>query len=92
MVFAVKDSPVYLEGAFDLAAAMVEGQAEVEGTFRTGRGVAWGEGFPRTADKIDRAGYRVAPPQPRKAEGFPRRSAPSQTTTNDADVLDLKEL
>lgn len=43
MVFAVKDSPVYLEGAFDLAAAMVEGQAKVEAAFRTGDGVAWGE-------------------------------------------------
>ncbi len=43
MVFAVKDSPVYLEGAFELAAAMVEGQAKVEEGFRTGSGVAWGE-------------------------------------------------
>ena len=43
MVFATKDSPVYLEGAFDLAAAMVEGQSKVETAFRTGRGVAWGE-------------------------------------------------
>src|SRR5260370_42449275 len=29
MIFAVKDSPVYLEGAFDLAAAMIEGEAKV---------------------------------------------------------------
>lgn len=43
MVFAVKDSPVYLEGAFDLAAAMIEGEAKVEQGFRTGDGVAWGE-------------------------------------------------
>ena len=43
MVFAVKDSPVFLEGAFDLAAAMVEGQSKVEAAFRTGQGVAWGE-------------------------------------------------
>src|SRR5258708_473774 len=43
MVFAVKDSPVYLEGAFDVAAAMVEGQPKVEAAFRNGRGVAWGE-------------------------------------------------
>jgi 2-polyprenyl-3-methyl-5-hydroxy-6-metoxy-1,4-benzoquinol methylase len=43
MVFAVKDSPVYLEGAFDLAAAMVEGQGKVEDGFRSGAGVAWGE-------------------------------------------------
>lgn len=43
MVFAVKDSPVYLEGAFELAAAMIEGEAKVERGFRTGEGVAWGE-------------------------------------------------
>src|SRR6478752_1634947 len=43
MVFAVKDSPVYLEGAFDLSAAMVEGQSKVEAAFRSGAGVAWGE-------------------------------------------------
>ena len=30
MVFAIKDSPLYLEGAFDLAAAMIEGEAKVE--------------------------------------------------------------
>jgi 2-polyprenyl-3-methyl-5-hydroxy-6-metoxy-1,4-benzoquinol methylase len=43
MVFAVKESPVYLEGAFDLAAAMIEGEAKVEQGFRTGDGVAWGD-------------------------------------------------
>jgi ubiquinone/menaquinone biosynthesis C-methylase UbiE len=43
MVFAVKDSPVYLEGAFDLVAAMIEGEPKVEHGFRTGEGVAWGE-------------------------------------------------
>jgi 2-polyprenyl-3-methyl-5-hydroxy-6-metoxy-1,4-benzoquinol methylase len=42
MVFAIKDSPVYLEGAFDLGAAMVEGQPKVEAAFRSGDGVAWG--------------------------------------------------
>jgi hypothetical protein len=43
MVFAVKDSPVYLEGAFDLAASMIESRPKVEAAFRTGKGVAWGE-------------------------------------------------
>ena len=42
MVFRNEDSPVYLAGAFDLAAAMVEGQDKVEAAFRTGEGVAWG--------------------------------------------------
>ena len=43
MVFAVEDSPLYLAGAFDLAAAMIEGEQKVEEGFRTGAGVAWGE-------------------------------------------------
>ncbi len=43
MIFAIKDSPVYLAGAFDLAAAMIEGESKVEEGFRTGAGVAWGE-------------------------------------------------
>lgn len=43
MVFALEDSPVYLAGAFDLAAAMVDGQNKVEDAFRTGMGVTWGE-------------------------------------------------
>jgi 2-polyprenyl-3-methyl-5-hydroxy-6-metoxy-1,4-benzoquinol methylase len=43
MVFAVEDSPVYLEGAFELAAAMIEGEPKVEAAFRTGEGVTWGD-------------------------------------------------
>ena len=43
MVFAVKDSPVYLAGAFDLVAAMIEGEPKVENSFRTGAGVRWGD-------------------------------------------------
>ena len=43
MVFAVKDSPVFLAGAFDLVAAMIEGEPKVEHSFRTGGGVRWGD-------------------------------------------------
>ena len=43
MVFAVKDSPVYLAGAFELVAAMIEGEPKVEASFRTGDGVRWGD-------------------------------------------------
>lgn len=43
MVFAVEESPVYLEGAFDLAASMVDNHDKVAGAFRTGDGVAWGD-------------------------------------------------
>jgi hypothetical protein len=43
MIFAIKDSPVYLEGAFDLATAMVEGRPRIEAAFKDGKGVAWGE-------------------------------------------------
>jgi SAM-dependent methyltransferase len=43
MVFAEPDSPVYLAGAFDLVAAMIEGEPKVEHSFRTGAGVRWGD-------------------------------------------------
>ena len=42
MVFAEPDSPVFLQGAFDMAVAMMEKQPLVEPAFRTGRGVGWG--------------------------------------------------
>lgn len=43
MIFAVEDSPVYLAGAFDLVAAMIEGEAKVETAFQRGGGVRWGD-------------------------------------------------
>ena len=43
MVFYHKDSPVYLPGAFDLVAAMIEGESKVESAFRHGKGVRWGD-------------------------------------------------
>jgi Methyltransferase domain len=43
MIFAVKDSPVYLAGAFELVAAMIEGESKVEEAFRLGSGVRWGD-------------------------------------------------
>src|SRR5580704_3516457 len=43
MVFAEKNSPVYLAGAFDIVAAMIEGEQKVERAFRTGAGVRWGD-------------------------------------------------
>jgi SAM-dependent methyltransferase len=43
MVFAAKESPVYLAGAFDIAAAMIEGEPKVENAVRTGGGVRWGD-------------------------------------------------
>ena len=42
MVFVVQDSPVYLRGAFDTVAAMIDGEDKVEAAFRTGKGVEWG--------------------------------------------------
>jgi ubiquinone/menaquinone biosynthesis C-methylase UbiE len=42
MVLAVEDSPVNLQGAFDLATVMMENQTLVEPAFRTGKGVGWG--------------------------------------------------
>ena len=43
MVFSVKDSPVYLAGAYDLVAAMIDAEPKVEAAFRSGGGVGWGE-------------------------------------------------
>lgn len=43
MVFTVPDSPVYLRGAFELVAAMIEAEAKVEQCFRHGTGVRWGD-------------------------------------------------
>jgi 2-polyprenyl-3-methyl-5-hydroxy-6-metoxy-1,4-benzoquinol methylase len=43
MVFAEPDSPVYLQGGFDLAVTMMENQALLESAFRSGKGVGWGE-------------------------------------------------
>jgi SAM-dependent methyltransferase len=43
MVFAETNSPLYLQGAFDLAAVMMENQALVEPAFRSGKGVGWGQ-------------------------------------------------
>ncbi|WP_028055758.1 class I SAM-dependent methyltransferase [Sphingobium bisphenolivorans] len=43
MVFVNRDSPVYLAGAFEMAAAMIEAEPKVEECFRNGRGVRWGD-------------------------------------------------
>lgn len=43
MVFADPESPVFMQGAFDVAAVMVENHALVEEAFRTGKGVGWGD-------------------------------------------------
>ncbi|HVJ02079.1 MAG TPA: class I SAM-dependent methyltransferase, partial [Sphingomonas sp.] len=43
MVFVVPDSPVYLPGAFELVAAMIEAESKVEECFRKGTGVRWGD-------------------------------------------------
>jgi len=63
MVFAETDSPVYLQGAFDLAAVMLENQALVEPAFRTGKGVGWGEQSPClfcTVGRFFRPSYHTA--------------------------------
>ena len=42
LVFAEPDSPVYLQGGFDVAVVMMENQALIEPAFRSGKGVGWG--------------------------------------------------
>jgi hypothetical protein len=61
MVFANSDSPVYLQGFFDLAAALMENQAAVEPAFRTGKGVGWGDRAPClfcAVGRLFRPGYQ----------------------------------
>ncbi len=43
MVFAVEDSPVYMLGAFDIMASMLDGQEKVQPAFKTGGGVPWSD-------------------------------------------------
>ena len=43
MFFVVKDSPLYMAGGFDLAAANIEAEPKVEAAFRNGGGVHWGD-------------------------------------------------
>ena len=43
MVFAIEDSPVYLNGAFETMAAMLANRERVKPAFTTGHGVAWGD-------------------------------------------------
>ncbi len=60
MVFADVDSPVYLQGAFDLAVVMTENQPKVEAAFRSGKGVGWGDQAPClfcTVGRFFRPGY-----------------------------------
>jgi SAM-dependent methyltransferase len=43
MVFANEDSPVYMMGGFDVMAAMLDNQPNVQAAFKSGGGVAWGD-------------------------------------------------
>jgi len=43
MVFAIEDSPVFMVGAFDIMAALLECQEKVQPAFKTGAGVPWGD-------------------------------------------------
>lgn len=43
MVFVNRDSPVYLAGAFEVVASMIESEGKVEACFRKGTGVRWGD-------------------------------------------------
>jgi SAM-dependent methyltransferase len=43
MVLADPDSPVYMQGGFEMPAIMAENEALVEPAFRSGKGVGWGD-------------------------------------------------
>ena len=69
MVFAIKDSPVYLEGAFELAAAMIEASQRSSKASEPERGlpgakaqdassVRWVRSFdPATSTALSRLGF-----------------------------------
>ncbi len=62
LCFAEPESPLYMLGAFDTAVAMLDNEAKVEGAFRDGGGVGWGDQagclFCAVA-KFFRPGYRA---------------------------------
>ena len=43
MVFANENSPLFVPGAFDIAAAMMRDEPKISEAFRSGHGVGWGE-------------------------------------------------
>ncbi|MEE4208060.1 MAG: class I SAM-dependent methyltransferase, partial [Parvularcula sp.] len=43
LVFATKDSPVYMMGGFDNVVSTIENEPKVMEAFKTGDGVAWGD-------------------------------------------------
>jgi Methyltransferase domain/Rv2258c-like winged HTH domain len=43
MAFANEDSPLFVPGAFDIAAAMLRDEPKITEAFRSGAGVGWGE-------------------------------------------------
>jgi SAM-dependent methyltransferase len=43
LLFVDEDSPLFMLGGFDSAAALVENQPKVEAAFKTGGGVQWGD-------------------------------------------------
>jgi 2-polyprenyl-3-methyl-5-hydroxy-6-metoxy-1,4-benzoquinol methylase len=60
MVLAAEDSPVFIQGAFDVIAAMFHGVSRMEQAFKTGEGVGWHEQHPclfRGTERFFKAGY-----------------------------------
>jgi SAM-dependent methyltransferase len=43
MAFANENSPLFVPGAFDIAAAMMRDEPKISEAFRSGKGVGWGE-------------------------------------------------
>jgi SAM-dependent methyltransferase len=43
MLFADEDSPLFMLGGFDSAAALMQNQSKVQAAFKTGGGVQWGD-------------------------------------------------
>jgi 2-polyprenyl-3-methyl-5-hydroxy-6-metoxy-1,4-benzoquinol methylase len=60
MAFANENSPLFVPGAFEVAAAMMRAEPKIVEAFRTGNGLGWGEHDPclfRGTERFFRPGY-----------------------------------
>jgi 2-polyprenyl-3-methyl-5-hydroxy-6-metoxy-1,4-benzoquinol methylase len=60
MAFANENSPLFVPGAFEVAAAMMRAEPKIVDAFRTGSGMGWGEHDPclfRGTERFFRPGY-----------------------------------
>ncbi len=87
MVFAIEDSPVYLNGAFETMAAVLGNQEKVKPAFKTGHGVAQGDQSTCMFCAVARFFARLPEPSGRRvAAGARRRRRQVERGAKVADV------